>query len=206
MAITIIRLHKKLNKRGQATTELAIFGFVMLIALASLLRYGQLLNQQQELRMHAFRKALGKAYNGYDIGGFGGASYTSLKNMHLVSVFRDYYDGSQRTTVSGGATVLWDPDLMYADSGDRPNSYIEVDGDERNLGSDARRTEILTDSSVNIVSARQHYEINDSSLTNQIQARITEHLETRVTFEEREDLVFEQDNSYEINETWTTPW
>ena len=51
----------KLNKSGQATTELAIFGFVMLIALASLLRYGQIMNQQQEMRMHAFRKALNKA-------------------------------------------------------------------------------------------------------------------------------------------------
>ena len=206
MKSTMIRLHKKFNRRGQATTELAVFGFVMLIALASLLRYGQLLNQQQEMRMHAFRKALGKAYDGYGAGGLGGASYTSLKNMHLVSVFNDYYNGSQRTSVSGGGVVLWDPDLMYADSGDKPSSYIEVDGDERNLGTDARRTEITTGAVIDVASIKQSYHIDSVDLADRIETDINEHLETTVTFENRDDLIFERDNEYKQDETWTTPW
>jgi len=193
------------TRRGQATTELAIFGFVMLIALASLLRHGQIMNQQQNMRMHAFRKALDKAYSGYD-SSLGGASYSSLKHMHMVSLYRDYYDGSQRAVVSGGATVLWDSDLMYADSGDKPNSYVEVDGIEKNLGPDARREEIVTDSNILMDNIRESYKINDIGLENDLYAEAYEHLTTRVKLDDGSEILFEQDNTFTTDETWNTPW
>ncbi len=194
----------RLNKSGQATTELAIFGFVLLIALASLLRYGQIMNQQQGMRMHAFRKALNKAYNDYD-SGLGGASYTSLKHMHTASLFSDHYDGSQRSGVSGGATVLWDPDLMYADSGDRPNSYVEVDGTEKNLGS-ARREEIVSDSTIDVHGVERSYQADGSGSANKTRASTDEYLVTRVKLEDADDVLFEQNNTFSTDETWSTPW
>jgi len=158
----------------------------MLIALASLLRYGQMMNQQQEMRMHAFRRALNKAYGDYSAGGFGGASYTSLKHMHTVSLFSDHYDGSQRSGISGGATVLWDPDLMYAGSGDRPNSYVEVDGIERNLRS-ARREEIVSDSTIYVRGVERSYQADGFGSTNNIRAYTEEHLVTRIKMKAAEN-------------------
>jgi len=176
----------------------------MLIALAGLLRYGQIMNGQQEMRMHAFRRALNKAYNDYG-SGLGGASYTSLKHMHTVSLFSDHYDGSQRSGVSGGATVLWDPDLMYADSGDRPNSYVEVDGNEKNLGS-ARRKEIVSDSTIYVRNVERSYQTDGSGSANKTRARTDEYLVTRVRLEGEDEVLFEQNNTFSTDETWTTPW
>ena len=198
------RLYK--NRLGQATTELAIFGFILLIAFAGLLKYGQVMNKQQEIRMHAFRQALEKAYYGYGGGsGFGAASYTAIKNVHVVSPFRTYYDGSQRTGVSGGATVMWDPDMMYLEEGDaQPNSYVEVDGIERNLGTNSVK-ELYTNSTVNLGDAVEEYQANAVASTNSDRARTDEHLVTNVATE-RGRTAITQDNTYQKNETWVTPW
>ena len=46
------------TKQGQATTEIAIFGVLMLVVFAALMRYGMMYNAKQEAQMYTFRKAL----------------------------------------------------------------------------------------------------------------------------------------------------
>ena len=52
------QLYLKLNRRGQATTELAILGIILIMGLAYLLSQGYLYNSRQALEMYTFRKAL----------------------------------------------------------------------------------------------------------------------------------------------------
>jgi len=49
---------RKRNKKGQATTELAIMGSIVIMLLAYLVTQGYIYNARQSLEMYAFRKAL----------------------------------------------------------------------------------------------------------------------------------------------------
>lgn len=89
------------TNRAQATTELAIFGSLILVCLAVLISYGQSLQEQQILQQQAFRKALKKAY---DENAF--VSYNIIKNPRTVNVFGRYGEGSRGGT-SAGASVNW---------------------------------------------------------------------------------------------------
>ena len=49
------------KKAGQATTELAVMGTIILLIFGMLLRYGQILDMKQWAQMYSFRTALNKA-------------------------------------------------------------------------------------------------------------------------------------------------
>jgi len=91
----------KLNHKAQATTELAIFGSLILVCFAILISYGQSLQEQQILQQQTFRKALKKAY---DENAF--VSYNVVKNPRTVNLFGKYGEGG-RSSVSAGASVAW---------------------------------------------------------------------------------------------------
>lgn len=55
--ITQSKAQARLTSVGQATTELAVFGTIILVIFAALLRYGSTYSTKQEAQMYAFRKA-----------------------------------------------------------------------------------------------------------------------------------------------------
>lgn len=103
---------------GQAVTEMAVFGSLILVGFAVLLSYGQTFTEQQTLQQQAFRMALIKAYND---NGF--VSYNILKNPRSVSPFGNFREGA-RSSVSAASSVLWS--LGEAVS----NSYYQLNEDE----------------------------------------------------------------------------
>lgn len=92
---------KNIDHRGQAMTEMAIFGTLILVCFAVLVSYGQSFIEQQTLLQESFRLALSKAYsdNGY-------ASYSILKTTRNPNLFGSYREGT-RSSGSGSGAVLW---------------------------------------------------------------------------------------------------
>jgi hypothetical protein len=86
---------------GQAAVELAIFGSLILLAFSVLLMYGQRLDNQQQVKMEAFRRALQKSYERN-----GNVSYTLKKEGRTFNLFSGFGQG-QSSTVGSTATVLW---------------------------------------------------------------------------------------------------
>ncbi len=86
---------------GQAAVELAIFGSLILLVFSVLLMYGQRLDNQQQVKMEAFRRALQKAYERN-----GSVSYTLKKEARTFNLFSGFGQG-QPSTVGSTASVLW---------------------------------------------------------------------------------------------------
>jgi hypothetical protein len=89
------------TKSGQAAVELAIFGTLILLAFSVLLMYGQNLDNQQQVKMEAFRRALQKSYERN-----GSVSYTLKKEGRAFNLFSGYAQG-QPATSGSTASVLW---------------------------------------------------------------------------------------------------
>lgn len=114
-----------LSKRGQAVTEMAILGSLILLAFMVLLKYGQTLTAQQEAQMYAFRQALKSSYNENNA-----VSYTVAKDKRVIDLFGKY-DGSQKARLTAGASVMWmnDPGLNpKEDEDDAPKQIYEFNG------------------------------------------------------------------------------
>lgn len=107
-----------MNRKGQATTELAVFGSLILVCFAVLVSYGQSLQEQQILKQQAFRKALEKAYNENAF-----VTYNIMKNPRTANVFGRYGEGG-RSSTSAAASVNWNLGNM-AESG-----YYQINEDE----------------------------------------------------------------------------
>lgn len=90
-----------INRKGQATTEMAIFGSLILVCFSILLTYGSTMSEQQTLQQQAFRAALQKAWsdNGF-------VSYGIIKTTRNPNLFGGYREGSRGSASANGA-VLW---------------------------------------------------------------------------------------------------
>jgi hypothetical protein len=103
--LALTRINKK---SGQAATELAIFGSVMLMILAAMINYGQTLATQQELEMYAFRRALQLSRARYlDNGAARQVGFTVFREVYPVALGEP---DVQRQKVSGSASVDWESD------------------------------------------------------------------------------------------------
>jgi hypothetical protein len=92
---------KVLQKTGQAATELATWGTLLLIAFGYVMSYGQRFADTEVVRMEAFRKAMQKAYQRNAT-----ASYTYKKSQRVASTQGGYGQGSPETA-TGSASVMW---------------------------------------------------------------------------------------------------
>lgn len=108
---------RKVNsKLGQATTEIAVMGILILVVFGVLLRYAQMMNAQQELKMYTHRRALELAKDRRDAGRYGSVSLTAMREVFPVNIF-----STQRepTYVSASSTIS-----MHEETG-----YFTRDGD-----------------------------------------------------------------------------
>jgi len=97
-------LRIKGSKKGQATTELAIIGTLVIMALAYLIQYGYVYNNRQALEMYAFRKALelSKQYER-------GITLTVMRDVILPS----FFTGVSRQRLMATASVEYNPYKLY---------------------------------------------------------------------------------------------
>lgn len=104
------RLFPKKNK-GQATTELAIMGTVVLMLLAYLLQQGFLYNSRQALEMYTFRKALelSRAQER-------GVALTVSRDLVVPS----FFSGLSRQRLTASSSVEVNPWKMYLAEQDDP--------------------------------------------------------------------------------------
>lgn len=106
------------RKRGQAMVELAVFGSLFILVLASLIRFGLSVTYSQELKQEAFRKALKETVGNVS------ASYTVVEDRMVPSASPGPFALSPRTRVAGSGSVLWDFDLFGSGS---PSSPIVIE-------------------------------------------------------------------------------
>jgi len=89
------------SSKGQAAVELAVFGFLIVVAFSILVLYGQQLALQQQLKMDAFRRAMKMAYYKNS-----SVSYTVKKDTRFIDIVGGFGKG-QATAVGGSAMVMW---------------------------------------------------------------------------------------------------
>lgn len=201
----------KSNQRGQATTELAIFGTILLLAFAALLQWGQIMNKQQEVAMLCFRKAMHKAYHNYQGGnGFGGASYRMLERVRVVEPFNKYYTGRQRQQLGASNVILWDPDILYA-KGNDSRTYYSVDGQEQDLGASPGIWDVVTATRTEIGSTMLERRMNQQYAKDTVSATAHDYYTTTFKRENEDgtakpDIVVTTEQQYDESEEWSTPW
>lgn len=98
------RLALRNNKRGQATTELAVMGSIVIILLAYLMQQGFLYNSRQSLEMYTFRQALqlSRAYEK-------GISLTVIRDVFAPS----FFSGLSRQRLMASSSVDYNPYIVY---------------------------------------------------------------------------------------------
>ncbi|MDD5166996.1 MAG: hypothetical protein PHQ57_06390 [Candidatus Omnitrophica bacterium] len=193
----------RVNNKAQATTELAIFGSLILVCFAILISYGQNMQEQQILQQQAFRKALKKAY---DENAF--VSYNITKNPRTVNIFGNYGEGG-RGSVGAGASVNW----CLGEPADK--SYYQINEDEVAVDGNIWDVETQATTAYKGQETRAEDEVGIASTK---KASLTDTITTRLKVEGGSDVVITQgldsDGRYrqsaagtEVNkeQTWTTP-
>ncbi|MDP3732459.1 MAG: hypothetical protein Q8R31_05535 [Candidatus Omnitrophota bacterium] len=117
-------IHKKFSKKGQALTELAIFGSILLFCVAMLTQYGLDANYQQQIQMEAFRKAQKIAF--YRSGPNAATSLALVKDKPFPDP-RDQFGFAERNTVVASGSVVWDTNLSSQYIKDFDGSALETD-------------------------------------------------------------------------------
>ncbi len=98
----------RLNKKGQAALEMAIFGSLILLVFGTLLSYLQNLNDRQYIQMETFRRALAKGCNyGLDSGTAGASvQLTLMQDRRNVAVGGGFRKGNP-SSVNTSSSVFW---------------------------------------------------------------------------------------------------
>jgi hypothetical protein len=99
----------KVNNKGQAIAELAIFGSLLLFLFGVFLSYAQRLNDQQYVQMETFRRTLEKACTtvGTSSEGAGAsAQMTLIQHRRNVGVTGGFRNGNA-STASASSSVFW---------------------------------------------------------------------------------------------------
>jgi len=117
------------KKRGQATTELAILGSIILLILGAMIRYSQTMSASQRMQMYAFEQAARMAMARADNDKMGRVNFTATQDIYPADItgFRPV-----GTNVTGTATVLYDPEMTFYDGTDREDygkSYMQTGRD-----------------------------------------------------------------------------
>ncbi|MFC1646547.1 hypothetical protein ACFL2Y_05170 [Candidatus Omnitrophota bacterium] len=103
------------SKLGQATTEIAVMGTILLVVFGVLLRYAQMMNAQQEIKMYTHRRALELAKSRRDHGRHGTVSLTAMREVFPVNIF-----SSERepTYVSASSSISMHEKTGYFQDGE----------------------------------------------------------------------------------------
>ena len=130
----LMKINLRFPRKGQAITELAIFGSILLFCLAMLIQYGLDANYQQQAQMEAFRKTQRIAF--YRDGPASSTAFILVKDKPTPDP-RDQWGVAERgPIVAGGNSVAWNTNLsadyvkLYTDTPDAkdlPAVYFQID-------------------------------------------------------------------------------
>lgn len=101
------------SRLGQATTELAVMGILILVVFGTLLRYAQMMNAQQELKMYTHRRTLELAKVRRDSGKYGAVSLVAMKEVFPVNMFSSEREPTYMSASSG--VSMHEETLFYED-------------------------------------------------------------------------------------------
>lgn len=167
------------NYKGQATTELAIFGSLILVCFALLISYGQSLQEQQILQQQTFRKALKKAYDENAL-----VSYNTVKHPRTANVFGRYGEGG-RGSVSTGASVNWclgEP---------LEKSYYQINEDTFEIADGSEVWDVETEATT-AYRGRERNSEDGANITTAKSADLTDTMTTRLKIDGGSDIVVTQ--------------
>lgn len=126
-----------LNSIAQATTELAIFGTIMLLIFGALLRYGMIFNAKQETQIYAFRKALELTKRRHEGAMTGNPQLASVnlnvnKDIYPVNIGGVIQDS---TVADGSAAISAEPDAQSFGGDDgEPEDLDDIGGTYYQIG------------------------------------------------------------------------
>ncbi|MFA5385842.1 MAG: hypothetical protein WC364_14500, partial [Eubacteriales bacterium] len=95
-----------LNRKGQAATEMAIFGTLIIVAFAFIIMFSERINRQQSYIMQGFRESLREAR---DHGG--PISYTKINHRRMPNVNSPMTLGALET-FNSDSNVVWGNQLF----------------------------------------------------------------------------------------------
>ncbi|MFH1622309.1 MAG: hypothetical protein ABIA97_04220 [Candidatus Omnitrophota bacterium] len=98
------------SKLGQATTEIAVMGIIILIVFGVLLRYAQMMNEQQEIKMYTHRKALELAKMRRDNDQYGQVTLVAMKEVFPINLFSSEREPNY---VSSSASIAMHEATLY---------------------------------------------------------------------------------------------
>jgi len=109
---------KRSNKKGQATTELAIMGTIVLMLLGYLLQQGFTYNTRQALEMYTFRKALQLSQKGVPNATLDKTLTKTFPIGVNLTVIRDviapsFFSGISRQRLMATSSVEQNPYILY---------------------------------------------------------------------------------------------
>ena len=114
-----------MRKNGQALTELAVFGAIILLLLGYVVIHGLDQNYQQQVTQHAFRRAMGHA-----LGRLGGVSYTLIHDRHTPDPMDTHGVGSIGSSTSSSYVMrdyrMYQAGVLSLELEDLPRMYIGV--------------------------------------------------------------------------------
>ncbi len=203
------------NKSGQSVMELAIFGSLVLFLFALLLSYMQRLNDQQYVKMEAFRRALEKActYQGETSEGAGASvQYTMLETRRHTDLNSGFRKGSPSTT-GHSASVFWAIPKLGAQAdnltvykiheNEREWKYKDLVADPKKNSLRIEDTEVITDTEFEETIDKQE---DASSITNTRNSKLKDTITTKINYTIRKKDSDDDPDNDEIvegpNELW----
>ncbi len=139
-----------MKAKGQALTEFAIFGSILLMCVAMLLQYGLQSNYQQQLQMEAFREAQRMAFNS---SGPNASKSVSVVRHKAFPDPRDQFGYAEHSPMSASESVVWDTDqnAQYVKhfndtpkTEDLPSVYFDIESVDKNTMVDTTHTDKTT--------------------------------------------------------------
>jgi len=143
-----------LTKDGQALTEFAIFGGILLLVLSFFLSYAVRMDSAQNLKLKVFRMALNEAYDSANLipdRPDNAASIVIYEDKHVPDPRNIAARGSY-STMAAGAAVVWGDSLgrVYDGNGNPRQPYSQdedfahqkfiINGQQRSYGTEYRAT------------------------------------------------------------------
>lgn len=126
------------GRKAQAITEIAVFGTIILIIFAALLRYAMIFNAKQETQMYAFRKALELTQRRLDSTMNGKRQFGSVNLQVMRDVFPVTMAGGtvlDSTVADAGASILYETEAsQFGGSDGQPNELDDVGGSYYQVG------------------------------------------------------------------------
>jgi len=217
-----MRVYLLKKKKGQAVTEMAIFGSLIILLFGALLSHMQRSNDQHYSQMEAFRRALEKSctYLGNDTDGAGASvQYTVIENRKHADLSGNFRKGTTQT-VSGSSNVFWavpkleegseaqslivykvneqEAEFNYRDFVNQTQDSTDDEGNERQRYYSFEPGDIETESNVTFSESSTKTE-DTLEIDNARASSLQEDIRVRIPYKVKE--VDKDDESYEANVT-----